>query len=124
MIKCVLASQNGRRHWVTQLTKLKQILKETRIEWLERRLISKLHMNQGVKVRLDQEGKRRMKTRRGVRKGCCLPHIVFNLYSENFTNEADKGHEKLKTEAQEMLSEICRLPRATGERRNGAEGHD
>jgi hypothetical protein len=31
-------------------TKLMQILKETRIDWRERRLISKLYMEQSVKV--------------------------------------------------------------------------
>jgi len=35
-------------------TKLMQILKRTGIDWRERRLISKLYMDQGVKVRLDR----------------------------------------------------------------------
>ena len=35
-------------------TKLIQILKRTGIDWRERRLISKLYMDQKVKVRLDR----------------------------------------------------------------------
>jgi hypothetical protein len=47
-------------------TKLMQILKETGIDWRERRLISKLYMDQGVKIRLDQVETRSVKTRRGL----------------------------------------------------------
>jgi len=35
-------------------TKLMQILKRTGIDWRERRLISKLYMDQRIKVRLDR----------------------------------------------------------------------
>jgi hypothetical protein len=62
-----------------------QILKETDIEWRERRLISKLYMDQSVKIKLDQGETRSVKTGRGVRQGCCLSPILFNLYSEYFT---------------------------------------
>jgi len=34
---------------------------------------------------------RRTKIGRGVRKGCCLSPILFNLYSEYLTKEALKG---------------------------------
>jgi hypothetical protein len=69
-------------------TKLIQILKETGIEWGERRLISKLYMDQSVKVRMDQRKTRSMKTGRVVRQECCLSPILFNLYSEYLTKEA------------------------------------
>jgi hypothetical protein len=72
-------------------TKLMQILKGTGIDWRERRLISKLYMEQSVKIRLDQEETRSVKTGRGVRQGCCLSPILFNLYSEYFTKEALEG---------------------------------
>ena len=63
-------------------TKLMQILKEIDIDWHERRLISNLYMAQGVKVRLNRGETRSVKTGRGVRQGCCLSPILFNLYSE------------------------------------------
>jgi hypothetical protein len=63
-------------------TKLMQILKGIRIDWSERRLISKLYMEQSVKIRLDQGETRSVKIGRGVRQVCCLSPILFNLYSE------------------------------------------
>jgi len=72
-------------------TKLMQILKETGIEWRERRLISNLYMVQSVKVRLNREETRSVKIGRGVRQGRCLSPILFNLYSEYLTKEALEG---------------------------------
>jgi hypothetical protein len=63
-------------------TKLMQILKETGIDWRERRFISNLYMAQSVKVRLNREDTRSVKIGRGVRQGCCLSPIMFNLYSK------------------------------------------
>jgi len=68
-----------------------QILKENGIDWRERRLISNLYMAQSVKVRLNRGETRRVKTGRGVRQGCCLSPILFNLYSEYLTKEALEG---------------------------------
>jgi len=62
-------------------TKLMQILKETSIDWREGRLISNLYMAQSVKVRLNRGETRSVKIGRGVRQGCCLSPILFNLYS-------------------------------------------
>jgi hypothetical protein len=72
-------------------TKLMQILKGIGIDWRERRLISNLYVGQSVKVILDQEGTRSVKIGRGVRQGCCLSSILFNLYSEYLTKEALQG---------------------------------
>ena len=72
-------------------TKLMQILKRTGIDWRERRLISKLYMDQRVKVRLDREETRSTKTGRGVRQGCCLSPVLFTLYSECLTKEVVDG---------------------------------
>ena len=52
-------------------TKLMQILKRIGIDWRERRLISKLYMEQKVKVRLDRGETRSVQIGRGVRQGCC-----------------------------------------------------
>jgi hypothetical protein len=72
-------------------TKLMQILKGTGIDWRETRLISKLYMEQSVKIRLDQGETRCVKIGRGVRQGCCLSPILFNLFSEYLTKEALEG---------------------------------
>jgi hypothetical protein len=77
----------GRVNW----TKLMQILKGTGIDWCERRLISNLYMAQCVKGRLNRGETISVKTERGVRQGCCLSPILFNLYSECLTKEALEG---------------------------------
>ena len=68
-----------------------QILRGTGIDWHERILISNLYMAQSVKVRLHQGETRSVKIGRGVRQGCCLSPILFNLYSECLTKEALEG---------------------------------
>jgi len=68
-----------------------QILKRIGIDWRERRLISKLYMEQKVKVRLDRGETRSVQIGRGVRQGCSLSPILFNLYSECLTKEALDG---------------------------------
>jgi hypothetical protein len=77
-----------------------QILKGIGIDWGERRLISKSYMEQSVKVRLDQGEMRSVKIGRGVRQGCCLSLILFNLYSEYLTKEALEGFGDFKIGAQ------------------------
>jgi hypothetical protein len=63
-----------------------QILKGIGIEWRERRLISKLCMEQSVKIRLDQGETRSVKI-----EGSCLLPIQFNLHSEYLTKESLEG---------------------------------
>jgi len=48
-------------------------------------------MAQSVKVRLNRGETRSVKTGTGVRQGCCLSPILFNLYSEYLTKEALEG---------------------------------
>jgi hypothetical protein len=72
-------------------TKLMEMLKKTDIDRRERRLISKLHMDQSVKVQLDQGVIKSVKIGRGIRQGCCLSPLLFNLYSEYVTQKALEG---------------------------------
>ena len=72
-------------------TKLMQILKRTGIDWRDRRLISKLCMDQRVKVRLGRGETRSVQIGRGVRKGYCLSPILFKLCSECLTKKALDG---------------------------------
>jgi hypothetical protein len=93
--KCLLhrlAEGFDRVNW----TKLMQILKETGINWRERRFISNLYMSQSVEVQLNRGETGSVKIGRGVRQGCCLSPILFNLYSECLAKEALEGYRDFK----------------------------
>jgi hypothetical protein len=66
---------------------LMQILKGAGIGWRQR-LIEKFYMDQSVKLKLGQGETRSLMTGRGVRQGCCLSPILFNLYCEYLTKDA------------------------------------
>jgi len=53
-------------------------------------------MAQSVKVRLNRGETKSVKIGRGVRQGCCLSPILFNLYSECLAKEALEGFGVLK----------------------------
>jgi hypothetical protein len=72
------------------------ILKETGIDRHKRRLISKLHRDQCVTVRLDQGETTSVKNGRVVRQACCLSPILLNLHIEYPTNEAPEAFEDFK----------------------------
>ena len=63
-------------------TKLMQFLKVAGIDWGERRLISRLYVDQSIKLKLDRGETRRVTSKRGVRQGCCLSPNPFKSYSE------------------------------------------
>jgi len=48
-------------------------------------------MDRRVKLLLDRGETRSVQVGRGVRQGCCLSPILFNLYSECLTKEAPVG---------------------------------
>jgi hypothetical protein len=48
-------------------------------------------MDQSVILKLDQVETRSVKPRRGVRPGCCLSPILFNLYIEYLTKDSLEG---------------------------------
>ena len=47
-----------------------------------------MYVDQSIKLKVDEGESRRVKIGRGVRQGCCLLLILFNLYSEYLTKEA------------------------------------
>jgi hypothetical protein len=73
-----------------------KIVTETGINWRERRLINILYTGQRVKIRLDQEAIRSVKSGRGVRPGCSFSMILFNSYSKYLTKEALQGFGDIK----------------------------
>jgi hypothetical protein len=54
-----------------------QILEVTGIKFHKRRLISKLYMDQSVKLRMDHPETRSVKSERGVSQGCSLSLILL-----------------------------------------------
>ena len=65
---------------------------------MERRLIRNLYMGQRVKLRLNQGETDSVKIGRGVRQGCCMSPILFNLYVEYLMKEALAEFEDFKIE--------------------------
>ena len=63
-------------------TKFLEMLRNIGVNWMERRLICNLHMGQRVKLCLNQGETDSVKIGRGVRQGCCMSPILFNLCCE------------------------------------------
>jgi hypothetical protein len=66
-------------------TKLMQMLKGAGIDWGERRLVSKLYMDQSVELRLDQAETKRVKFGKGLRQ---------RFYSTCTANNTPRKHIK------------------------------
>ena len=60
---------------------------------LERRLIINLYWKQLAAVRWDSGTSREIKVERGVRQGCVISPLLFNLYSKFMIREAMEGIE-------------------------------
>ena len=52
-------------------------------------------MGQRVKLRLNQEETDSVDIGRGVRQGCCMSPVLFNLYGEYLMKEAKVGDFKI-----------------------------
>ena len=71
--------------------KLISILNEIGINWRDRRLITNLYLGQRVKVRLHHGETNSVEIGRGVRQGCYMSPVLFNLYGEWLVREALEG---------------------------------
>jgi len=67
--------------------KLLKIMKIAGIPDLERKLITSLYWNQYAVIRTADGNSRRICIRRGVRQGCIISPILFNLYTEYMMKE-------------------------------------
>jgi hypothetical protein len=61
-------------------------LKESGIKFKERRIIHKLYMNQIGIIKVDETVKE-VRIKKGVRQGCSLSPLIFNLYIEEALSE-------------------------------------
>ena len=69
-------------------TKLLEMLRNIGVNRRERRLILNLYMGQRVKLHLDQEETDIVQIGTGLRQGCSMSPILFNLYAEYLMKEA------------------------------------
>ena len=74
-----------------QHNKLVQMLRRLDIDQKDIRCIENLYWNQLAAVRFDNEVTKAQKILRGVRQGCVLSPLLFNIYSENIFQEALEG---------------------------------
>lgn len=68
--------------------KLIRILRRTGIDEGDLRIITRLYWNQTAGVRVDGAQSEEVAIRRGVRQGCVLSPLLFNIYSEAVFREA------------------------------------
>jgi hypothetical protein len=71
-----------------QHDKLIKILKDKNIDSRDIRIISNLYWNQTAKIKVDDEFSDEIKIKKGVRQGCVLSPLLFNIYSEAIFEEA------------------------------------
>jgi hypothetical protein len=84
----MLSSLCGRRHLTVQLDHIAADRKRIGYRWRGRRINCNLYVDRSVKARLDRRETRLMKIRRGIRQGCCLSLILFNVHIQYPTKEA------------------------------------
>lgn len=70
------------------------VLKKTGMDGKDLRIIANLYWNQSAVLRVDGEHTEQVKILRGVRQGCVISPLIFNLYSEHIFKEALKEIEE------------------------------
>ncbi|KAI5708046.1 hypothetical protein M8J77_015361 [Diaphorina citri] len=65
-----------------------KILKKTGVDDKDLKIITNLYWNQSATIRVDGEQTEAIKIERGVRQGCILSPLLFNIYSEQIFKEA------------------------------------
>ena len=88
--------------WVKML----DILRSIGIDWRDRRLIMNLYMKQKAVVKVMQEYSEESDIGRGVRQGCCMSPLLFNIYAETMMTEAMEGIEEGVKIGGQLLKDI------------------
>jgi len=73
-----------RVNWV----KLMAVLESIGVDWRDRKLIKNLYMKQSAYVRIGDMLSERCEIGRGVRQGCSLSPLLYNIYDEAMMREA------------------------------------
>ena len=68
--------------------KLAEILRTTGVDEGDLRIITQLYWNQTAEIRTDGGTSDEVAVRKGVRQGCVLSPLLFNIYSEAVFREA------------------------------------
>jgi len=68
--------------------KMMWMLKDSGVDWRDRNLIAKLYLGQRAVVRIDGELSGCCIIEQGVRQGCPLSPLLFNLYIQYVINKA------------------------------------
>lgn len=71
-----------------QHEKMINILKSTGVDRRDIQIITELYWNQTAEVRIDQAVTDTIQIKKGVRQGCVLSPLLFNIYSETIFKEA------------------------------------
>ena len=76
--------------------KLVEVMEKAGVPEMERRLIINLYWRQHAAVKWDGEISKEVRVERGVRQGCVISPLLFNLYSEFMIKEAMENVEGIK----------------------------
>ena len=68
--------------------KLTRILEEKKVDWRDRRMIAELYIEQTAVVRINSEVTEPCLIGRGVKQGCLISPVLFNLYAEAMMKKA------------------------------------
>ena len=83
-----------------------EILKKIGLDWKDRRLVLNLYLNQTARVRTSEGESEWAELGRGVRQGCQLSSLLFNIYAEEMVNEAWEDISKGVKVGGEMMKSV------------------
>src|SRR6476469_4791858 len=83
-----------------------KVLQSIGVDWRDRRMISKLYMNQEAVVRIAGGESYSGIIGREVRQGCPLSHLLFSIYAEMMMKEALENVEKGIRVGGELIKDV------------------
>src|SRR6476469_603139 len=83
-----------------------KVLQSIGVDWRDRRMISKLYMNQEAVVRIARGESYSGIIGRGVRQGCLVSPLLFSIYAEMMMKEALKNVEEGVRVGGELIKDV------------------